>query len=61
MAAVLGFGQAPLARAFATLPRWHDLVTLLALGTLASVVYGAIVIALFGPAWLAKFRAAKGR
>jgi hypothetical protein len=61
MAAVLWFGHAPLARAFTSLPRWHDLATLLALGTIAGIVYGAIVIATFGPAWLAKFRAAKGR
>jgi len=61
MAAVLWLGQAPLARAFAGWHRWQDLATLLTLGTVASVVYGAIVIALFGPAWLTKFRAAKGR
>src|SRR6185312_17397441 len=61
MGIVLWFGHAPLARAFATLPRWHDLATLLALGAIAGVVYGAIVVAMFGATWLAKFRAAKGR
>ncbi len=61
MAAVLWFGQAPVARAFAGWHRWQDLATLLTLGTIASAIYGAIVIAIFGPAWLTKFRAAKGR
>jgi hypothetical protein len=58
---VLWFGQAPLARAFASMHRWQDLATLLTLGTIASIIYGAIVIAMFGPAWLAKFRATRGR
>ena len=61
MAAVLWLGQAPLARALAGWHRWQDLATLLTLGTVASVVYGAIVIAMFGPAWLTRFRADKGR
>jgi putative peptidoglycan lipid II flippase len=56
MGIVLWFGQAPLARAFAGLDRWQDLATLIALGAIACGIYGAIVVAAFGRAWLARLR-----
>ncbi len=61
MAVVLWFGQAPLAHALAGFHRWQDLATLLVLGTIAGTVYCAIVIAIFGPAWVARFRASRAR
>jgi len=61
MAVVLWFGQAPIAQALAGFDRWQDLATLLVLGTIAGAVYGAIVIAIFGPAWIARFRASRAR
>jgi putative peptidoglycan lipid II flippase len=61
VAAVLWFGQAPLAHAFAGLARGRDLATLLALAAIAGAIYGAIVLAMFGRAWLAKFRGAARR
>ncbi len=61
VAVALWLCQAPLAQAFAGLARWRDLATLLALGTIAGAIYGAIVLAMFGRAWLAKFRGAAPR
>ena len=61
VAAVLWFGQAPLAHAFAGLARGRDLATLLVLAAIAGAIYGAIVLAMFGRAWLAKFRGAARR
>jgi len=61
MAAVLWFGEAPIARAFVAWHRWQDLATLIALGTIATGVYGLIVFAIFGRAWLERFRNAAKR
>ena len=61
MAAVLWFGKTPLAQALAGFHRWQDFATLVMLGTIASIVYGVIIIAMFGTAWIARFRGAASR
>ncbi len=61
MAAVLWLCQTPLAQAFAGLARGRDLATLLALAAISGGIYGAIVLAMFGRDWLAKFRKAAPR
>jgi putative peptidoglycan lipid II flippase len=56
---VLWLAHAPVA---AMMPRPHvDLLTLLALAVLGGVVYGGIVLALFGRDWLKAFRARLNR
>jgi putative peptidoglycan lipid II flippase len=61
MAAVLWFGYAPLARALSGMQRWQDLTVLIVLGAIAGAVYGAIVFATLGRAWLTRFRVAEPR
>ncbi|HZT24481.1 MAG TPA: murein biosynthesis integral membrane protein MurJ [Pseudolabrys sp.] len=58
MAVVLWLGYAPATRSFSTLAHGRDVVTLIVLASAGGAVYCAIVIALFGRAWLARFRAA---
>ena len=57
MAAVLWLGYGPVAQLLAPWHRLRDLATLIVLGTVASSVYGAIVLAIFGRDWLKRFRA----
>jgi hypothetical protein len=40
---------------------WQDLTVLIVLGTIAGAVYGAIVLAALGRAWLTRFGAAAPR
>jgi len=61
MALVLWLGYAPVAGLFDSRHGLRDLLTLAVLGTLASLVYGGIVLALFGPDWLKAFRARQRR
>jgi putative peptidoglycan lipid II flippase len=57
MAAVLWLGYGPVAQLVAPLHRLRDLATLIVLGTIASGIYGAIVLTIFGRDWLKRFRA----
>jgi putative peptidoglycan lipid II flippase len=61
MALVLWLGYAPVAALFDSRHGLRDLLTLAVLGTLASLVYGGIVLALFGPDWLKAFHARQRR
>jgi putative peptidoglycan lipid II flippase len=61
MAAVLWFGHAPLTRALSGMHHWQDLTLLIVLGAIAGAVYGAIVLATLGRAWLTRFSAAAPR
>jgi putative peptidoglycan lipid II flippase len=61
MAVVLWFGQGPVARALSGVHRWQDLTVLIVLSTIAGAVYGAIVLATLGRAWLTRFGAATPR
>jgi putative peptidoglycan lipid II flippase len=61
MAAVLWFGQVPVARALADAARWQDLATLAVLGMIAAVVYATIIFAAFGRAWVERFRGSARR
>jgi putative peptidoglycan lipid II flippase len=56
LALVLWFGQRPALRAFAGWGGWRDLLALVLLAAAGAVVYGGIVLALFGPQWLAQLR-----
>jgi len=57
MAAVLWLAGGPVAQLFAPWHRLRDLATLVALGAIAGGIYGGIVLAIFGRAWLTRFRA----
>ena len=46
-------------RYFAGWPSWSDESTLAVLAVVGAVVYGGVVLALFGPRWLAALRARK--
>ena len=56
LAAVLWFAAPPLARLFAGVAQ-HDIVTLAVLAALGGTLYAGMVLAIFGPRWLAAFRA----
>jgi putative peptidoglycan lipid II flippase len=55
LAAVLWFAAPVLARLFAGLAQ-HDIVTLAVLAALGGTLYAGMVLAIFGPRWLAAFR-----
>ena len=57
LAAVLWLAYAPVAQWFAGWGGLRDLATLAVLAAIGVVVYGGIVLALFGRAWLAAFQA----
>jgi putative peptidoglycan lipid II flippase len=59
LAVALWLAQAPVARLFADWPSWRDESTLALLALIGGVVYSAIILALFGPQWLAALRARK--
>jgi putative peptidoglycan lipid II flippase len=59
LALALWLAEGPVARMFAAWPSWRDESTLAVLAVIGAVVYGAIVLALFGPQWLASLRARK--
>lgn len=56
LAALLWFGQAPVARYLDGMRHWHDLATLGVLFVLSACLYGAIVFLMFGRSWLDGFR-----
>jgi putative peptidoglycan lipid II flippase len=57
LALALWLAQAPVARLFADWPSWREESTLALLVLIGGVVYFAIILALFGPQWLAALRA----
>ena len=57
LAAALWLCEAPVAHLFAGWHRLRDVATLALLAAIGGGVYGGIVLALFGPRWLAAFRA----
>jgi len=59
LALVLFLAQGPVARLFAGSSLWHDVATLAVLALIGAIVYGGIVLALFGRGWLAMLRARK--
>jgi len=59
LAVVLWLVEGPVASLFSTWPRLRDEATLAALACIGALVYGGVVIALFGPQWLAAFRRRK--
>jgi putative peptidoglycan lipid II flippase len=59
LAAALWLAQAPVARFIADWPSWRDESALALLALIGGVVYFAIILALFGPQWLAALRARK--
>jgi len=59
LAVALWLAEAPVARLFASWPSWRDESTLAVLVAIGAVVYGGVVLALFGPQWLASLRARK--
>jgi putative peptidoglycan lipid II flippase len=59
LALVLLLAAGPVVRWCAALPRLRDVAALAVLGTLATIVYGGMILAFFGPAWLRAFRAKK--
>ena len=59
LAGTLWLAQRPVARLVADWPSWRDESTLAALALIGGVVYVAIILALFGPQWLAALRAHK--
>jgi putative peptidoglycan lipid II flippase len=59
LAAVLSLAQGPVARLFADWTSWRDESTLAVLAVIGGVVYGAVVVALFGKQWLAALRTRK--
>jgi putative peptidoglycan lipid II flippase len=56
LALVLWLGQRPALAAFATWGHWRDLFALVLLAAAGAVVYGGLVLALFGRQWLAQLR-----
>jgi putative peptidoglycan lipid II flippase len=56
LALVLSLVEAPVVSLFSAWPRLRDEASLATLAGIGAVVYGAAVIALFGPQWLAAFR-----
>ena len=60
LAVVLWLSSAPVARFFDGLQSLRDVATLAALAAIGGVLYGGIVLALFGRRWLAAFRARSG-
>ena len=59
LAVALWLAQAPVARLFTDWPSWRDESTLALLALIGGVVYFAVILALFGPQWLAALRARK--
>ena len=59
LAAVLLLVEGPVASVFASWPRLRDEATLSVLACIGALAYGGVVIALFGPQWLAAFRRRK--
>jgi len=57
LAAALWLCEAPVAHLFDSMNRLRSVATLALIAAIGGVVYGGIVLALFGPAWLAAFRA----
>jgi putative peptidoglycan lipid II flippase len=57
LAAVLWLSHAPVAHLFAGYRRLGDVAALALLGAVGGIVYGGIVLAIFGRQWLAAFRA----
>jgi putative peptidoglycan lipid II flippase len=55
----LWLAQGPVTRLFADWPSWREESTLALLVLIGGVVYFAIILALFGPQWLAALRARK--
>ena len=60
LAAALWLCEAPVAHLVAGAQGLHDVVTLALMAAIGGAVYGGIVLALFGPGWLAAFRARRG-
>jgi hypothetical protein len=56
LALVLGFAQGPVAALFSAWPTHGDEATLAVLAAVGALVYGGMVLALFGPQWLAAWR-----
>jgi putative peptidoglycan lipid II flippase len=56
---VLWLAREPVARYFAGWPSWRDESTLAVLAVIGAIVYSGVVLALFGPRWLAALRARK--
>ena len=61
LALVLWLAQAPVASLFAGRSSWRDESTLAVLAVIGAVVYGGLVLALFGRQWLATLQAQKRR
>jgi putative peptidoglycan lipid II flippase len=61
LAAVLWLCAAPIGRSLSGWNNLHDLATLGIVGAIGAVVYGGTVLLLFGPGWLAAFRARQRR
>src|SRR5262249_61592304 len=61
LALALWLAEAPVARLVASWTSWRDEGTLAALAAIGALVYGATVLVLFGPQWLASLRARKTR
>ena len=59
LTAALWLSLGPLTRMFADWPSWREESTLALLVLIGGVVYFAIILALFGPQWLAALRARK--
>jgi putative peptidoglycan lipid II flippase len=59
LTAALWLALGPLSRVFAEWPSWREESTLALLVLIGGVVYFAIILALFGPQWLAALRARK--
>jgi putative peptidoglycan lipid II flippase len=59
LAVALWLAQAPVARLFADWSSWRDESALALLALIGGVVYFAVILALFGPQWLAAVRARK--
>jgi putative peptidoglycan lipid II flippase len=57
LAAALWLCEAPVAHLFSDWTRLRDVTALALLAAIGSVVYGGIVMMLFGPRWLEAFRA----
>jgi putative peptidoglycan lipid II flippase len=60
LAAVLFLVEDPVASVFGAWPRLRDEATLAVLAGVGALVYGGVVVALFGPQWLAAWRRRTG-
>jgi putative peptidoglycan lipid II flippase len=60
LAVALWLAQPPVARLFVGWTSWREESTLAVLALIGGIVYFAVVLALFGPQWLAALRARKG-